>query len=613
MNSRCLICTLLLCASFASIVTGVAGEEVELKNLNDLENLIKIAKRYQLPMPADDAELILATKGWSSGEQGIYHPAFLINTDSASDEKTVLIGWSTETVRNHSEFRPGTREYSLTGQESGKDAFIIASREVHVFSTVLQLANRGDRQRAEQLLGQFRVYNSSNAESLLAESIFLHYYEKTKEPEADLTVIHELLTKLKEDYPERFSDNPEDYYAYRRGAFVNDLGVTIAAESPLPLSVEGLLVAWGNSSGKYLHLGIFDSHNVEVARPARAIFDYGLEGVRDLHQLREDRRLTRHVTPAFNNAVERRVRIGQLASGLAEMLSGAYGLDRAVELASDESTDEQQFFENAAVQSKAGSVTKLYEVPLRILAAKYPDSLPRICEKVLEGGEAEVQLFTLAKSIVASQLSSQQKSAAIVKLAEGMPGLGQKRSLLQNLVKVDEAACTTLLLPLLDSLPTDVDSRYWDSEEANFVHVVVQCSNDEVWNKYLVVVKRASIGLRMEMMEAMNYTYIGDKNRRRRIDFLANFLDDSQVRIRSGGGKFEGPCAAFTFPKIEVRNYVAMKIASLLPGKMQRPAKDWTDDQWQEFRSKVQTGIDALDESKGDVDGKAEGSAKKDD
>ena len=170
-----------------------------------------------------------------------------------------------------------------------------------------------------------------------------------------------------------------------------------------------------------------------------------------------------------------------------------------------------------------------------------------------------------------------------------------------------------MLLPLLDSLPTDVDSRYWDSEEANFVHVVVQCSNDEVWNKYLVVVKRASVGLRIEMMNAMNYSYIGDKNRRRRINFLANFLGDSQVRVSSGGGKFSGPCAAFTFPKIEVRNFVAMKIASLLPAKMQRPAKDWTDDQWQEFRSKVQTGIDALDESKGDVDGKAEGSAKKDD
>ena len=57
---------------------------------------------------------------------------------------------------------------------------------------------------------------------------------------------------------------------------------------------------------------------------------------------------------------------------------------------------------------------------------------------------------------------------------------------------------------------------------------------------------------------------------------------------------------------------MAMKIASLLPAKMQRPAKDWTDDQWQEFRSKVQEGIDALGESADEVHGKAEGSAKKD-
>ena len=44
-----------------------------------------------------------------------------------------------------------------------------------------------------------------------------------------------------------------------------------------------------------------------------------------------------------------------------------------------------------------------------------------------------------------------------------------------------------------------------------------------------------------------------------------------------------------------------MKTASLLPGKVQRPAKDWTDDQWQEFRSWVQTGIEALDESESEA------------
>lgn len=36
-------------------------------------------------------------------------------------------------------------------------------------------------------------------------------------------------------------------------------------------------------------------------------------------------------------------------------------------------------------------------------------------------------------------------------------------------------------------------------------------------------------------------------------------------------------------------------------------------DQWQEFLSKVQKGIEALDVSADLVDGKAEGSAKKDD
>src|SRR5438094_10114 len=63
-----------------------------------------------------------------------------------------------------------------------------------------------------------------------------------------------------------------------------------------------------------------------------------------------------------------------------------------------------------------------------------------------------------------------------------------------------------------------------------------------IWLQYLRAAKRASVGLRMEIMNPMNYTYIGQINRCLRLAFLAAFLKDEAVRDASGGlEKFQAP------------------------------------------------------------------------
>lgn len=80
------------------------------------------------------------------------------------------------------------------------------------------------------------------------------------------------------------------------------------------------------------------------------------------------------------------------------------------------------------------------------------------------------------------------------------------------------------------------------------------------------------------------------------MDILRQFLDDPTERIiKDGDEMYEGPCAAFTFPKITVRDFAAMQLGSLLKIK-EKPEKTWTAKQWTDFRAKVSAALAAGDE-----------------
>ena len=92
----------------------------------------------------------------------------------------------------------------------------------------------------------------------------------------------------------------------------------------------------------------------------------------------------------------------------------------------------------------------------------------------------------------------------------------------------------------------------------------------------------------MEMMNPMNYSYVGKQQLKQRVKLLSQFLQDNELRDKQKTQqKYSGPCAAFTFPKIEVRNFVASKIDSLLSKKPARPDEFWTEQQWATLREKV--------------------------
>ena len=97
------------------------------------------------------------------------------------------------------------------------------------------------------------------------------------------------------------------------------------------------------------------------------------------------------------------------------------------------------------------------------------------------------------------------------------------------------------------------------------------------------VAKRSDVGLRMEFMNPMNYSYVGDRQRKQRLKFLAAFLDDAEAPDCEANPKmFSGPHAGFTFTRLAVRDLAAMKIASILEMPDQ-PDRNWTPSSGRNF------------------------------
>jgi hypothetical protein len=327
----------------------------------------------------------------------------------------------------------------------------------------------------------------------------------------------------------------------------------------------------------------------------------GFSAIPDLIDLLDDRRLTVHETPAFTRAPARIRRIGELAENLLQEITGQHPHEDGFGDKADawrgwwetaRNTDPEKFFASAVFQRDEIRIVGVNESPARILAQHFPQRLRQLCEDFCHGTAASALPFALAEAVAVSTLPKQTRVELLSAFAE-RGSLDDRRCALQNLAKVDSAEASRILKPLLEQIPYDVTGPYWTCPEANFSHVVMEIEDDDIWREWCRVAGRSSVGLRLEMLEPLNYAYIGEKNRSRRLAILAAFLDDASQRTMAGQDeKYDGPCAAFTFPQIEVRNFAADKIASIL-GLEDDPNESWTAVEWAALRSKVRDRLAA--------------------
>ncbi len=339
----------------------------------------------------------------------------------------------------------------------------------------------------------------------------------------------------------------------------------------------------------------------EVDAPAREIAYRGAAAVSALIELLNDHRLTAHWVGGDYMSRPQLGRVGELAELLLKEITGinSYGNQKTSSeimfrkwLAKEQEIGEEAMLVDSVFTRTNGRITWVNETPARIVARKFPDSLASLCDEFTKNATDEAVPWPLSDALATSALPTETQVKVLASFAQ-KGSLGQQRYVLQSLVELDEKRTAELLAPVLDEMPRDSTGSYWTCPEAGFTYVVKQIENDDIWRRYVQVAKRSRVGLRMEMMNSMDYVCVGGKcmragkNRDRRLAFLAAFLTDKSVRkIGRVEGKFDGPCAAFTIPKIAVRDFAAMKIASIL-GLPESPDEFWTSAQWKELRQKV--------------------------
>lgn len=553
----------------------------------DLAELAKMADAYGMPAPPKTATLVLANTGWttvlsnrsSSDDPGLYRAAFLLET-LPDRQARVFWGWKEEEVSGDARHRPPTRAYSLEVQEKQAQGYVLRTADMLTAVSAVQLARRGELDAAKKLwdaMNAERFFHDGNAMEgagglrkdprlFFARCVYQFIWDDTLRPDADLASLDARLARLRREFSVLFG---EGWHERRRVTFADDLHKTATAEKAAEGSVEALLIAWGDRGG--------DAPTSDAS--ARLILLLGPKALPELKRLSGDTRLTRKVDPAFMKKPEDRVRLGELAKALIKAIGDAPA-----------DADEKNAYEASAAEFKDGKIVAWNKEALWVLGQKYPRSLVALCARLPADLAPRMWPHPLTEAILESNLKPEEKAEAVEALCVRLKDDPRIRVALQDFAKLNPARCAELLKPQIARLPEDVDEPYWTCEAAAFTHVVMLLEDDAIWADYLKAAKKASIGLRMEMMHTMCYGYVGDKNRARRLAFLAAFLDDAELRdVATSPKKYEGPHAGFTIDVLSARDLAAMTIGSLL--KIRGPNELGTAEEWTAYRATIREAL----------------------
>jgi hypothetical protein len=330
----------------------------------------------------------------------------------------------------------------------------------------------------------------------------------------------------------------------------------------------------------------------------------GFRAVPELIRHLDDERLTRFVYQGFNNFPPWIVRVQHLVSDLLRGIAGqdlgqdwlrrqqGWPVTRQAALAwwkrASAAGEEAWLLKHVLPAGKpAGKPKRARAWPnldqLAILAARHPRRLPGVYRTLLKERTPR-QSWPVVDAIAASGLPRQTRLSLLLAGARHAD-LEHRRAALWKLKDLDPRPFNAILIETLERIPRTPKGPYWSCREAAFTHLVIESTDEAAWRALLATARRVDVGLRMELLNPMDYA--NKPHRKRRLRFLAAFLGDAAVRDASSkSGAFSGPHAGFTFPRLAVRDLAAWKIASIL-GLGATPRASWSARRWAGLRARV--------------------------
>jgi hypothetical protein len=234
---------------------------------------------------------------------------------------------------------------------------------------------------------------------------------------------------------------------------------------------------------------------------------------------------------------------------------------------------------------------------LAVITEKYPLRLPALYRLALDQ-RPYMETRPLADAISRSKLPHEKKLEPLLYGARSQ-NLHRRAVALEQLIKLDREQSIKILLDTLNRLPASPKGVYWNCPAVSFASLAQEVDDPRAWEALLRAAKRADVGLRMEYLHTLSQSEGTPRQHRHRAAFLAEFLDDATLRVALDKDEaYNAPYAGWAFPRLEVRNFVALEIADLLDlpgelpgGRFTHGAEPWTAEQWAKLRGKAREAV----------------------
>lgn len=453
-----------------------------------------------------------------------------------------------------------------------------------------QCQARGWTELAQECLKQYPKDDEQTPRQMLISGSQTYWRNRTTHPTIDRAPVAKKIKELIGKYPEW---NTED-----NRALLKSLELALVPSKAKPGSIEALIDA------------LVDYHVDEDTNPFDfnnaywQLADRGFDAVPALLAHLDDDRLTRAMGPGWQGLLINHLRVRNLARGIIARL--------ATEQLAGIGDAEHERFKRVATEwwekaQKQGEETYLLEhvlppkqtapedgqrhqinfLLLRVIAVKYPKQVPALYRTVLDK-RPDVGSWDLVEVLGEGSLTAKEKLDLFVIGAEHKD-YGHRLPALREIKKLDQKRFDALLLTAIENLPLDVRGDYRWCSEAKVAGLAIESDEPRVWPALEQAAKRASLGLRMELLDQFGDTF-GLQHRTERLRLLAAFLDDATIRDRKADERIGSSWAGSEYERIEVRDFATLKIAELLEIKV-KVKKDRTAAEWAMLREKVREAL----------------------
>jgi hypothetical protein len=518
-----------------------------------LDELVNEYKRLGLPLPPENAELVLIKQRPGMCDE----LGFRVPRPKFGGAESYLIGTSS-VIRADVVERINDRT-ALEGIDWHWSA-------ANLLCLVAQSRIRGRNEFAERLYARIRKTSSctrAGVAEMWGPMVYEEWRSRLWRPESNR---EEILRYLKEAVPYRNAD-------------IRDLELTLAPRKSKPGTVEFLIDDltdyWNGSHGFLKSVGTPAAEWERGEEAYLKLAEIGFDAVPALLEHLKDPRFTRYKTnPDFTDPRQRdfAVRVGHVTSWLLYDLSGGQVGYEAESNSMTDPKDAREWWERAQKFGEEKWLMNLvlpnqpydgekfieaggtpYRAIARALGAKYPTRLAEAYQQVLHE-RTPVESGVLTRAIVLSKLPRERKL-----------------SLLEEGAKHKEFAHRTAALDALADLDTPTFHKHLiatikSHPEEDLDGLVRRTDDPACWDALTAVAKRAPVQHRLTIIDRMRWATTPEqdkKTRRERLRFLVGFLTDETA----GDGWFNavpGDPAA-----LQVRDLAAVGLAQWLELKVE--------------------------------------------